>query len=93
MDLKCEFCNKNFSTSGNLKYHQKTNKKCKIIQSNNNVVIEDETKLLKKCEFCNKVFTIHILKKHYKHCKQKLENEITNLTDKMFNIFSEAYQS
>ena len=83
MDLKCEFCNKNFSTTGNLKYHQKTNKKCKIIQNNNNVVIEDETKLLKNCEFCDKVFTVQILKKHYKHCKQKLEHEIKFLTDKL----------
>lgn len=45
--LKCEYCNKSFSTKSNLNTHKKTSKSCM-----NNI-----EKLEYKCEYCNKNFS------------------------------------
>ena len=69
-ELKCEFCNKNFSNKSNLKYHTRTNKTCQIIQHKNDIV---------NCEFCNKVFTEQTIITHNKNCKKRLNEEIKRL--------------
>ena len=50
-ELECEFCNKNFSTISNLRYHKKTNKKCQIIQKEN-----IDLSSFVNCLFCNKKY-------------------------------------
>ena len=73
--MECEFCNKNFTTMSNLRYHKKTNKKCQEIQSKdkdiNEIVLESSV----SCEFCRKNFTKQTIKVHDKICKKKLEFE------------------
>jgi hypothetical protein len=73
MELKCEFCDKSFSNSGNLNYHKKNNKKCQIIQLQNN----NNDLILSSCEFCNKIF--RDLNSHYKTCKKKIDSEFQKL--------------
>ena len=61
-EVKCEFCNKEFSNISNLKYHQKNAKFCLELQNQkqNNY----------KCEYCNKEFASEkCLKQHIYHCK------------------------
>jgi hypothetical protein len=69
-ELKCEFCNKNFSNKSNLKYHIRTNKTCQLIQHQNDII---------NCEFCNKVFTEQTIITHNKNCKKRLNEEIKRL--------------
>ena len=76
MDLNCEFCNKSFSTTGNLRYHKRTSKSCQAIQN------KDKDEIVSSfinCEFCNKMFTAQIIKTHYKNCKKKTEYEFQKL--------------
>jgi hypothetical protein len=71
--IKCEFCNKEFATIYNLKYHQKNTKSCLKLQNQNNASY--------KCDKCNKQFASDkYLKQHLSHCKViKDKNEIINL--------------
>ena len=73
MELKCEFCDKSFSNTGNLNYHKKNNKKCQIIQLQNN----NNDLILSSCEFCNKIF--RDLNSHYKTCKKKIDSKFQKL--------------
>ena len=73
-ELECEFCNKNFSTISNLRYHKKTNKKCQIIQKEN-----IDLSSFVNCVFCNKIFTNQTIKIHNKTCKKKINEEIQRL--------------
>jgi len=83
MELECEFCNKSFSTTSNLRYHKKTSKRCQEIQiQNKDKIIEIESSFV-NCEFCNKIFTSQILKTHHKNCKKKIEYEIKNLLERL----------
>ena len=75
MQLKCEFCDKSFSNLSNLKYHKKNNKKCQIIQLQNDN--SDNNTILPYCEFCNKTF--RDLNTHFKTCKKKFDYEFQRL--------------
>ena len=82
MDLKCKFCNKNFSTKSNLVNHQKTTKYCLILQGK-----ENENKKY-KCDLCEKEFTINQnLREHYVNCL-KINNKYTEKLKKQ----EEKYQ-
>jgi hypothetical protein len=75
--MECEFCKKNFSSTSNLRYHIKTNKKCQEIQlqqNKDNIVFE-----CINCEFCDKNFTKQTIKIHYKTCKKKIDIELKKL--------------
>ena len=65
----CEFCNREFTTKGNLTLHQRTAKYCLEIQGKN---IEDF-----KCSYCSKNLTsLHNLNEHHKSCKlKKIEDQ------------------
>jgi hypothetical protein len=61
-DIKCEFCNKEFSNISNLKYHQKNAKFC--------LELQNQKHTNHKCEYCNKEFASDkYLKQHTSHCK------------------------
>lgn len=61
----CEYCQKEFSTKGNVVSHQKTAKYCLIIQGKS--IIEDF-----KCQYCEKKFTTsQNLNDHLSICKEK----------------------
>ena len=79
MQLKCEFCDKSFSNLSNLKYHKKNNKKCQIIQLQNDNTDDnsDNNTILPSCEFCNKIF--RDLNTHFKTCKKKFDYEFQRL--------------
>ena len=77
--MECEFCNKNFTTMSNLRYHKKTNKKCQEIQSKDKDINEIVSESSVSCEFCDKKFTKQTIKVHNKICKKKLEFENKNL--------------
>jgi len=77
--MECEFCNKNFTTMSNLRYHKKTNKKCQEIQSKDKDINEIVFESSVSCEFCDKNFTKQTIKVHDKICKKKLEFDNKNL--------------
>lgn len=82
MDLKCEFCDKKFSTKSNLSNHQKTTKYCLILQGK-----ENENKKY-KCDLCEKEFTVNQnLREHYVNCL-KINNKYTEKLKKQ----EEKYQ-
>jgi uncharacterized C2H2 Zn-finger protein len=57
----CEFCNKEYTSISNLKYHQKNTKFCLELQAQQSIL---------KCEYCDKAFsTSKYLKQHTNHCK------------------------
>jgi hypothetical protein len=61
-EVKCEFCNKEFSNISNLKYHQKNAKFC--------LELQNQKQTNHKCEHCNKEFSSDkYLKQHASHCK------------------------
>jgi len=84
MELKCEFCKKDFSTFGNLNYHIKNNKKCLEIQKNH-----DTNMLIVSCEFCEKFFSNKTLKIHLQRCKIKKEKEINYIITEKDDIIEE----
>jgi hypothetical protein len=65
MTLNCQYCNKQFSSKGNLSIHQNTAKYC----------LEKQGKILNSkfsCEYCDKVFTLKKnLNDHASVCKEK----------------------
>ena len=62
--MNCDFCNKSFSTKGNLIAHQKSAKYCLSLQGKENNDFE--------CEFCKKTFTVQkVLNEHLYACKEK----------------------
>lgn len=76
--MNCEFCNKEFSSRGNLNLHQRTAKYCIIIQE------KDANNLKLECEHCQMTFTRKSnLKSHILNCKEKdlslYKGEIKNL--------------
>jgi len=84
--MECEFCNKSFSTTGNLRYHKKTSKKCQEIQNRNHHNKDEIESSFVNCEFCNKIFTLQILKNHHKNCKKKTEIDIQNFTEEIKHL-------
>jgi hypothetical protein len=75
--MNCDFCNKSFSTKGNLISHQKTAKYCLEIQG-----IEKSDF---KCEYCSKTFTVRkVLNEHYRSCKEK-KNQKQDEVKQIFN--------
>ncbi len=88
MELECDFCNKIFSTSGNLKYHKRTSKKCQLIQVQNFKDEKIESSLI-NCDFCDKKFTVQTLKTHTKNCKKKTEFEIQKLLEENQKLLEE----
>ena len=68
--LTCEFCQKEYSTKGNLSYHVKTNKKCILLRGET-----VESKDLFNCEYCDfKTLNKSVFKSH--SCKNKIEFEV-----------------
>ena len=66
----CTFCQKEFSTKGNLKLHQKSAKYCLTIRG------ESEVQENFNCEYCDDIFIRKsILYTHYEICKNKKEIE------------------
>ena len=69
----CEFCNKEFTTKGNLKNHQLKAKYC-IQKRNINTDVKIEKKY--KCDVCKKSFTSkQNLDKHEEKCNLNLEKD------------------
>ena len=66
--MQCEFCNKEFSSKGNLVVHQSSAKYCLILQGKTNSNF--------KCEHCAKTFNYsHNLNEHLNSCKDKKKKE------------------
>ena len=81
--MNCGFCNKIYSTKGNLDYHKKNSKSClKIQQEQNNCSIKIE---LKNCDFCNKSFSFKNLKVHIENCKDRKKSIEENQVEKEKN--------
>ena len=67
--VKCEFCQKDFSSKSILTAHQKTTKYCLEIQGK--TLVEDY-----KCTYCDKKFTTQTnLKDHGGVCKEKIKKQ------------------
>jgi hypothetical protein len=65
-NFTCEFCNKNFSTKGNLSVHKKRAKKCLELQK------KDESSLF-NCHMCSKTFSSkQRLESHIEKCNRGL---------------------
>ena len=68
--LKCEFCQKEYTTKSSLNYHVKTNKKCILLRGET-----AESKEFFDCEYCDfKTLNKSGLKSH--SCKNKTEFEV-----------------
>jgi hypothetical protein len=84
MAFKCGYCNKLFTSKGNLNTHQKTANFCIQIQNKNQDNLEfektDIENMFYSCEFCNKKFSSkQRLKTHLEICIEKYKREILNL--------------
>lgn len=74
-DFICEFCNKQYSSKGNLSKHQKTTKKCLILR-------DEPVKDSYKCEYCNFISTRKdTFSSHQKTCK-KMKKETYETLEK-----------
>lgn len=72
----CQFCNKEFSTKGNLQKHQETTKRCLKIQ-------ETVKPKVFKCDGCDKVLsTKHRLYTHKLICKKIIKENIIEKTSR-----------
>ena len=82
MVLKCQHCEKDFSSQGNLIKHQKTAKFCLQIQNENNY---QETEVVTfPCIYCNKKFTSnHHLNNHTINCISKFKITIDELNKQL----------
>jgi hypothetical protein len=66
--MNCEFCNKEFSSKGNLVVHQASAKYCLVLQGKTNTDFN--------CEHCSKIFTYQRnLTEHLNTCKHKKKKE------------------
>ena len=73
--IKCEFCQKDFSSKSILTAHQKTTKYCLEIQGK--TLVEDY-----KCTYCDKKFTTQTnLKDHCGVCKEKIKKQYEEKID------------
>ena len=73
--MKCEFCQKDFSTKSILTAHQKTTKYCLEIQGKS--IVEDFN-----CIYCDKKFTTQTnLKDHNGICKEKIRKQYDEKID------------
>jgi hypothetical protein len=82
----CEFCKKCFTTSYNLKNHQKTAKFCLDIQ---NKPVEESY----KCEYCNKGFNLKtVYNSHIGICKDKKAVEDEKLLTRVKELEKELKQ-
>ena len=73
MDFTCQYCDKSFSSKGNLEYHIKTAKKCIANRKGDK---DDNSQ--PKCEFCGKLFAQSYIKKHVSSCKGKISIDLQN---------------
>ena len=79
--MNCEFCNKEFSSKGNLVVHQASAKYCLVLQGKTNTDF--------KCEHCSKIFTYQRnLSEHLNSCKHKKKKE-TEKKDEIFRKIQE----
>jgi len=91
MSIECEFCNKEFSTKGNLIKHQKSTKYCIKIQKERGISVDEPHKY--NCKFCNKNF--YEKSNYTKHeiiCSEKPNKEKEELyaeIEKLKSIISE----
>jgi hypothetical protein len=67
-NLKCEFCNKTFSSKYSLQTHKTTNKRCRLSRG----IIDDH---LECNDCCGKFLTELALKRHIKTCQVKIKNK------------------
>lgn len=75
-NVACEFCEKEFSSKGNLKVHQKTAKYCLNLQG--------KTIKIYDCEYCLKTLTTQQnLQEHLLICKEKIKIESENMVEKL----------
>jgi hypothetical protein len=82
MSIVCEFCDKTFTTKGNLVKHQKSAKYCIEIRLKKGENI-DEIKEF-KCNYCDKKFTDkNNVTKHQMNCNYKFIQEIEELNNKI----------
>jgi len=81
--IKCEFCQKDFSTKSILTAHQKTTKYCLEIQGKS--IVEDF-----KCIYCDKKFTTQTnLKDHNGICKEKIKKQCDEKIDSYLRTIQE----
>ena len=85
MSINCEFCNKTFSTKGNLIKHQQSTKYCMKIQKEKGKNVQEPKKY--KCSFCDKKFYEKSnFTKHELVCTEKSNKEITKLLIEIENL-------
>jgi uncharacterized Zn-finger protein len=88
ISLDCEYCNKKYTTKGNLTEHQRTVKYCLQIQEEIHGENSDKIeKITFNCDFCEKIFSQKShLSRHIPLCLEKYKFEIkevkANMTDK-----------
>ena len=86
MNITCEYCKKDFSSSGNLAKHQKTAKYCIKIQKEQceNIVTTQYT-----CDLCNKDFSSkHRLECHKISCSSRYNFVVENTRKEHLEIIS-----
>lgn len=66
--MECKFCQKTFSSPGNLKKHQEKTKKCLSLQNK-------KAEKIYECEYCKKEFTVKVV------YQQHVSRHINNPTD------------
>ena len=86
----CEFCNKEFTSISNLRFHQKSAKFCLKIQKENNNFKNIINEKIFKCEFCDKTFTQNcMLKTHSLTCKIKKEQTLDEIKEQVIKLKEE----
>ena len=76
LKVTCEFCNKQFASTGNLNYHKKTAKYCIKLQG------REQSEF--KCDDCDRLFSDKkCLNRHSLSCKDRHSNEIDKLKTKL----------
>ena len=102
MEFKCQYCEKNYTTKGNLLKHQRTAKYCLKIQET--LLGDDKIEKTETfdCNYCSKKFSQKThLNRHIKICSEKIKKEyedlknqllIANETIKQLKIENEIYK-